>query len=88
MDVHLRQRICYLLSRLRVHSPDCVHCNSRQTCWDDTVRRLDELDARGQSTLKSGGQREKTQPHHPEFRKLRSASGAIGLHLRQIRGKA
>ena len=74
MVLHLRQRICFLLSMLRIHSPDCVHCNARQTCWDDTVRRLNELDVSGQSTLKNGNQREKSQPRNSESWKLTSRS--------------
>ena len=82
MVVHLRQRICYLLSILRIHNPDCTHCNARQTCWDDTVRRLNELDASGQSTFNSGDQRENAGSR---FRirelKSRSASALIALHF-------
>jgi hypothetical protein len=59
MVLQLRDRICYLLSILRIHSPDCAHCNARQTCWNDTVHRLNELDASGKSTLKNGNQGEK-----------------------------
>ena len=44
----LRLRICYLLSRLRMHSPDCEHCNDRATCGDEMRQRLEELSWRTQ----------------------------------------
>ena len=28
----LRAQLCRLLSVLRIHRPDCEHCNARQTC--------------------------------------------------------
>jgi hypothetical protein len=39
----LRRRICYLLSLLRIHSPDCEHCNARETSGDEIRKRLEEL---------------------------------------------
>jgi hypothetical protein len=41
--VALRDRICYLLARLKIHSPDCEHCNARATCWSEMQKRLEEL---------------------------------------------
>ena len=83
MLVHLQQRICYLLSILRIHSPDCVHCNARQTCWDETVRRLNELDPSKHRTLKGGDQQEKTRARDSESPKLpsRSARAAVAFRL-------
>jgi len=40
----LRPQICYVLSLLRIHSPDCEHCMARLTCGDDLRKRLEELD--------------------------------------------
>ena len=48
--MNLRGRICYLLARLRIHSPDCEHCNTRQACASDLLKRLEELNWR---TLKT-----------------------------------
>ena len=48
--MNLRGRICYLLARLRIHSPDCEHCNARQACGSDLLKRLEELNWR---TLKT-----------------------------------
>jgi hypothetical protein len=36
-------RICYLLALLRIHSPDCEHCNARETSGDEMRKRLEEL---------------------------------------------
>jgi hypothetical protein len=44
----LRRRICYLLSLLRIHSPDCEHCNARETRGDEIQKRLEELSWRMQ----------------------------------------
>jgi len=44
--VNLRPRICYLLSLLRIHSPDCEHCNAHETCGDEMRNRLEELNWR------------------------------------------
>ena len=35
----LRPQICYVLSLLRIHSPDCEHCMARLTCGDDLRER-------------------------------------------------
>jgi hypothetical protein len=48
--VNLRGRICYLLARLRIHSPDCAHCSAREACGSDLLKRLEELNWR---TLKT-----------------------------------
>ena len=37
---------CYLLSLLRIHRPDCEHCNPRKTCGDELRNRLEELNWR------------------------------------------
>ena len=36
-------RICYLLALLRIHSPDCEHCNAREMSGDEMRKRLEEL---------------------------------------------
>jgi hypothetical protein len=46
--VTLRDRICYMLALLRVHSPECEHCNARVTCGNDILKRLEELNGRTQ----------------------------------------
>lgn len=43
-----RRRICYLLSLLRIHSPDCEYCNARETRGDEIRKRLEELSWRTQ----------------------------------------
>ncbi len=48
---NLRPRICYVLSLLRIHRPDCEHCMARQTCGDELRKRLEELDGRNQPSL-------------------------------------
>jgi len=36
--------ICHLLSLMRMHSPDCEHCNAGKRCSDENIRkRLEEL---------------------------------------------
>jgi hypothetical protein len=58
--MNLRPRICYLLSILRIHSPDCEHCGARETSGDDIRKRLEDLNWRTQPrSLKNG--------HHREF---------------------
>jgi len=53
--VKLRGWIGYLLSLLRIHSPDCEHCNARETCWGEMRERLEELSWRMPPlSLKSG----------------------------------
>ena len=38
-----RPRICYVLSLLRIHSPDCKHCMAHLTCGNELRKRLEEL---------------------------------------------
>src|SRR5258708_24264450 len=40
---NFRPRICYVLSLLRIHRPDCEHCMARQSCGDELRKRLEEL---------------------------------------------
>jgi hypothetical protein len=51
--VNLKLRMCSLLSLLRIHQPDCEHCNAGQTCGEQMRKRLEELGWR-------------TQPHSPD----------------------
>jgi len=32
-----------MLSQLRIHNPDCAHCNAREPCWGEMRIRLEEL---------------------------------------------
>jgi len=41
--VMLRPRICYVLSLLRIHNPDCKHCTAHLTCGNELRKRLQEL---------------------------------------------
>ena len=41
--VNLRRRICYLLSLLRIHRPNCKHCAACLTCGTELRERLQEL---------------------------------------------
>jgi hypothetical protein len=41
--MRFRPRICYLLSLLRIHNPDCKHCMAHLTCGNELRRRLQEL---------------------------------------------
>jgi len=41
--VKWRGRICYLLARLRIHNPDCEHCNRHATCGSELLKRLEEV---------------------------------------------
>ena len=43
--VNLRSRICYLLSILRIHRPDCEHCAARLACGIAIRERLVELNS-------------------------------------------
>ena len=55
--MHLRGRICSLLSILRIHSPDCEHCNAHEMRWGEMRNRLEELSWRTQPySLHSGNQ--------------------------------
>jgi hypothetical protein len=40
---HHDRRICHLLVLLRIHSPDCEHCNAREASGDEIRKRLEEL---------------------------------------------
>jgi hypothetical protein len=42
---------CHLLSLLRIHRPDCEHCNVRETCGAEMRERLEELNRRTQPNL-------------------------------------
>ena len=42
---------CYLLSLLRIHHPDCEHCNVRETRGHEMRKRLEELNWRRQPTV-------------------------------------
>ena len=42
---------CHLLSLLRIHHPDCEHCNVRETCGHEMRKRLEELNRRRQPTV-------------------------------------
>ncbi len=44
---------CYLLSLLRIHSPDCEVCNAQETCGEEMRKRLEELNWRTQHSLNS-----------------------------------
>ena len=40
----LRRLLCNALSFVRMHRPDCEHCNSVEECWGiDMRKRLQEL---------------------------------------------
>jgi len=57
-----RPRICYVLSLLRIHSPDCEHCMVRQICGDELRKRLEELDGRKSPSSQGNG-------NHRDFRR-------------------
>jgi hypothetical protein len=44
--VSLRGRICYLLARLKIYSPDCENCNAHEMCGSELQKRLEELNWR------------------------------------------
>ncbi len=46
--MNLRPRICYALSVLRIHRPDCEHCGAREMCGDELRKRLEQLNWRTQ----------------------------------------
>ena len=39
---------CYLESLLRIHRPDCEHCNRHETWGPEVRKRLEELNSRTQ----------------------------------------
>ena len=41
--VNLRRWTCYLFSLLRIHGPNCGHCNIHDTSWVEVKKRLEEL---------------------------------------------
>lgn len=41
--MHLRRQICRFLSVLRIHNPDCEHCNTGEAAWGEMRQRLEEL---------------------------------------------
>jgi hypothetical protein len=41
--VNLRRWTCYLFSLLRIHSPNCEHCNIHDNSWVEVKKRLEEL---------------------------------------------
>ena len=55
--MNLRSRVCYLLSLLGIHSPDCEYCNADKTRGGEMRARLDELDRRTRSVLLKNGNR-------------------------------
>jgi hypothetical protein len=56
--VTLRDRTCCLLALLRIHNPDCEHCNARATGGNEMLKRLEDLNGRTQlsSSLHNGNQ--------------------------------
>ena len=62
----MRGRICYLLARLRIHNPDCEHCNAREVCGSELLKRLEELNWR---TLKTEEVQDSKEPRAKEPRK-------------------
>jgi len=65
--VKLRPRMCYLLSLLRIHHPDCDHCNARATCGDEMRKRLEELNWRTQpASLNNGDHEEVVKVFNPK----------------------
>jgi hypothetical protein len=46
----LRSRICYVLSILRIHRPDCRHCAAQLACGIAIRERLAELNAQDERT--------------------------------------
>jgi hypothetical protein len=69
--MNFRRRICYLLSLLKIHSPDCEHCNARETSWSDMRKRLDELSWRTQPrSLKNGDHGEVVEDPDSKLPKL------------------
>jgi len=64
--VTARARICYLLARLKIHNPDCEHCQARQACGSELLKRLEELNWR---TLKPEDVPDPTKQRAKETRK-------------------
>jgi hypothetical protein len=53
--VNQRYWMCYLLSLLRIHSPDCERCNAREMCGYEMRKRLEELSWRTQPRSLNNG---------------------------------
>ena len=49
--MNLRDRICYLLARMRIHNPDCEHCNAHLACGSKLRNRLEELKGQKLTTV-------------------------------------
>ena len=49
VSCEMRTRICYVLSLLGIHRPDCEHCMARLTCGNEMRKRLEELNGRTQT---------------------------------------
>jgi hypothetical protein len=49
---------CCLLSLLRIHPPDCYHCNARETSGHEMRKRLEELKWRTQPRSLNNGNHE------------------------------
>jgi hypothetical protein len=43
--VNLRAKTCYILARLRLHNPDCQHCNAHSICGNELIERLRQLNS-------------------------------------------
>jgi hypothetical protein len=64
-------RICYLLALLRIHNPDCEHCNAREMCGSELQKRLEELNWRTQPrSLKNDGRGEVVEEPDSKLPKL------------------
>jgi predicted Fe-S protein YdhL (DUF1289 family) len=60
-----------VLARLRIHSPDCEHCNARETCWGEMRERLEQLNWRTRPhSLKNGDQEEVVEVPDSKLSKL------------------
>jgi len=46
--VNWRDRICYWLARLGIHSADCERCGARGVCGSELLKRLEEVNWRTQ----------------------------------------
>jgi hypothetical protein len=59
--------MCYVLSLLRIHSPDCEHCMAHLTCGNELRKRLEELNRRTQpfSPIPEGPSRPQTGQGRP-----------------------
>ena len=39
----VKRWLCYLLSRLKLHRPDCKRCNRHEMCWVEIKERIEDL---------------------------------------------